>query len=152
MSVATSLRRQVRSSRRSALGVTLVELMIAVAIVGILAAIAYPSYQAQVRRGNRLDGKTELMEAAQELEKCYTRYGAYNNVACVAFTQTTAGRLSEKGKYRISFQDGTVARDTYTMQAVLDPARGVDPECGILTLDQTGQRGSSGTETVARCW
>jgi type IV pilus assembly protein PilE len=141
-------------SRRAASGVTLVELMIAVAIVGILTAIAYPSYQAQVRRGNRTDGKAELLEAAQELEKCFTRFGRYLFTTageCVAFDRTTAGRLSEQGKYLISFQ-GVPTATTYTLQAVLQPGRGLDPECGTLTLDQTGLRGENGTDTVDRCW
>jgi len=151
MSVGTS--RSIRSSRRSALGVTLIELMIAVAIVGILAAIAYPSYQAQVRRGNRTDAKAELFEAAQELEKCYTRFGAYNNAGCVSFNTTNGGnRLSEKGKYRITFVAASATPTTYTLQAALEPGRGVDPECLTLTLDQTGLRGNTGTGTPATCW
>jgi type IV pilus assembly protein PilE len=143
-------------SHRAASGVTLVELLIAVAIVGILTAIAYPSYQAQVRRGNRMDGKAELMEASQELEKCFTRFGRYLPTAagnCVAYDQLSAagGRLSEKGKYQVSFS-GAVTSTTYTLQAVLDPARGVDPECGTLTLDQTGLRGRTGSAPVQSCW
>ncbi|MDY6945515.1 MAG: type IV pilin protein [Pseudomonadota bacterium] len=151
MVVGTS--RSIGRSRRGQLGVTLVELMIAVAIVGILAAIAYPSYQASVRRGNRTDGKAELMQAAQELEKCFTRFGAYNDAGCASFAETNTGnRLSEQGKYRITFVAGSVTPMTFTLQAALEPGRGLDPECGTLTLDQTGLRGRSGTDPVARCW
>jgi type IV pilus assembly protein PilE len=140
------------TSRRAARGVTLIELMIAVAIVGILAAIAYPSYQAQVRRGTRTDGKAELLEAAQELEKCYTRYGAYNNAQCASYNQINAatGRLSERGRYRVTFQ--AVAANTYVLQATLEPGRPADPECGVFTLDQSSQRGSNGTLPLDRCW
>lgn len=148
----------IQTTRKTSAGVTLVELLIAVAIVGILAAIAYPSYQAQVRRGNRTDAKAELLEAAQELEKCYTRFGAYNNGGCVAFTTTNTGRLSEKGKYRITFL-GAVAPNTYRMQAVLQPGRGTDPECQVFTLDESGQRGvrNGGADVtdaaqIQRCW
>jgi type IV pilus assembly protein PilE len=140
-------------SRNNSAGVTLVELLIAVAIIGILAAIAYPSYQAQVRRGNRMDAKAELMEAAQELEKCYTRYGSYNNAACNSYNTTLGGaRLSEKGKYRITFVEGSVAANTYTMQAALEPGQGIDPECGVLTLDQSGQRDRDGNAPMNQCW
>ena len=142
-------------SRRSSRGVTLVELMIAVAIVGILAAIAYPSYQAQVRRGNRTDGKTELMEASQELEKCFTRFGRYRQAAagqCIAYDNiaTAPGRASETGRYLITF--GGVTDTTYTMVATLQPGRGTDPECLTLTLTQDGTRGNTGTGTAATCW
>lgn len=142
--------------RRHARGVTLIELMIAVAIVGILAAIAYPSYQAQVRRGNRTDAKAELMEVAQELEKCFTRLGRYQPTAagqCVAYDNIVAGnRTSEAGKYLLSFVPGSVSATTYTLQAVLQEGRGNDPECLTLRLDQTGLRGSTGTAEAATCW
>ena len=152
----------VGTSRRAALGVTLIELMIAVAIVGILAAIAYPSYQAQVRRGNRTDGKAELIEASQELEKCFTRFGAYNNAGCVSFALTNSGnRRSENRKYAVTFFPGSVTATTYQLQAVLQPGRGTDTDCNTLTLDQTGGQGainSTGTAltpaamAAARCW
>lgn len=139
--------------RAQSAGMTLVELLIAVAIVGILAAIAYPSYQAQVRRGNRTDGKAELMEAAQELEKCYTRYGAYNNAACTSFNVTAGGnRLSEKGKYRITFQAVQDPANQYTLAATLEPGRGQDTDCGVLTIDQSGLRSQSVTAPVQQCW
>ena len=140
---------------RSARGVTLIELMIAVAIVGILAAVAYPSYQAQVRRGNRTEAKAELMEATQELEKCYTRYGRYLPTAaglCVAYDGIAAGnRMSENRKYTISFV-GNPTTTTYTLQATLVANGGNDPECGALRLDQTGRRTQTGPGPTGRCW
>ena len=140
-------------SRTHSAGVSLVELLIAVAIVGILAAIAYPSYQAQVRRGARTDAKAELMEAAQELEKCFTRYGAYNNGACNAFNRiNTNNRVSEGGKYRITFQNVADPANRYVMQAALTFGQPPDPECGILTLDESGLRNRLGTAPMNRCW
>jgi type IV pilus assembly protein PilE len=145
--------------RRKQSGVTLVELMISVGIIGILAAIAYPSYQAQVRRGNRTDAKAELMEAAQEMEKCFTRFGRYLPTAagqCVAFDDINdaSGRPSEKGKYVVTF-DGTQppTDTTYRLIATRVAGSGPDPECGNFTLDQTGLRGVvGGTDTAQRCW
>ncbi len=140
-------------SRTQSAGMTLVELLIAVAIVGILAAIAYPSYQAQVRRSARTDAKAELLEAAQDLEKCFTRYGAYNSPNCNAYTRiNTNNRLSENGKYRITFQNVQDPAIEYTMQASLVFGQPPDPECGFLTLDQSGQRNSSGNAPMNRCW
>src|SRR5690349_3565941 len=62
-------------------GFTLVELMIVVLIVGILAAIAVPSYRAYVLRVNRADAKIGLTSLAQQLERCYTRQNRYRNPA-----------------------------------------------------------------------
>lgn len=143
--------------RRKQSGVTLVELLIAVGIVGILAAIAYPSYQSQVRRGNRVDAKAELMEASQELEKCFTRFGRYLPTGvgqCRAYDQLVAagGRMSEKGKYQLSFVRA-VTVDAYELQAVKLPNTGPDPECLTLRLDQTGRRDYTGTApNVQTCW
>ncbi|MGY6555634.1 MAG: type IV pilin protein, partial [Wenzhouxiangella sp.] len=84
-------------SARGAAGFTLIEVMIVVVIIAILAAIAIPSYTNYVVRGNMAEGTTLLMNTAQALERCYTRFSAYDNAACgVTFPQ-----LSENGWYSV---------------------------------------------------
>ena len=84
-------------------GVTLMELMTVVAIISILAAIAYPSYRAQVRRSNRTEARVALEQTAGALEKCYTRYMAYDDTAnCPAPTSSTGALQYTEGPYRIS--------------------------------------------------
>lgn len=138
--------------RRGQLGLSLIELMIAVAIVAILAAIAYPNYRQYTLRSNRTEAKVELMEIAQELEKCYTRFGRYNHPDCATFGQLDDGgtRASEGGRYLISLNVANTGRDIYELQAIPQAGQAVD-SCGTLTLNETGARGFTGT-TGSQCW
>ena len=138
----------VTSTLRRVAGFTLIELMIAVAIVAILAAIAYPSYEEQMRKGRRAEGKAALNEVSQRLERCFTRFNAYNAAGCTGVASMT----SESGWYQVSASAMTAT--TYTLQAV--PQRGQatsDTRCGTLTLTHVGARGQSGTPPEGyRCW
>lgn len=130
-------------------GFTLLELMIVVAVVAILAAIAFPSYTQYVTRTNRAEGRAVLLNTAQALERCYTRFSAYNDAACtVAFPIN-----SETGVYSMPEANQTIAAATFTIQAVPQGAQATrDTRCGTLSLTHTGVRGISGTGTVADCW
>lgn len=127
-------------------GFTLIELLVAVAILGIIMAVAIPSYNNYVTRSNRAEGKAAIMQAAQALERCFTRYNAYNSADCnLSFPID-----SENDWYEI-----TVNRDaaTYTLTATPQAAQASrDSECANLTLTHTGQRGISGSGTVKDCW
>ena len=140
--------RKIMKSNRRTSGVTLIELMIVVVIVAILAAIAYPSYRQYAIRANRTEAKVALMQVAQGLEKCFTRYHEYNNAACPGTTFTTP-----KGHYAIApAAADPVASATYTLEATPQGGQADDSQCGTLSLDERGQRLESGTGTVADCW
>lgn len=128
-------------------GVTLVELMTVVAIIGILSAIAYPSYRQYVIRGGRSEAKALLMQQAQALEKCFTRYGVYNDVAnCAAATQVLN---SQNGKYQVA---AVTAAGTFVLTATPQAAQIDDTDCGSFTLNETNQRGVTGPRGIAACW
>lgn len=128
-------------------GVTLLELVVTVAVVGILAAIAYPAYRDQMMRTRRADGKAALVNAAAILERCYTRFGVYNNAAC----EDPLGP-SPDGHYVISAVGGLQAQ-SYTLAATPQGSQAGDATCGVLRLTSTNVQGSQDTDSDPNgCW
>jgi type IV pilus assembly protein PilE len=137
---------------RATRGFTLLELMVVVIIMSLLAGIGYPSYRQQVIRGNRSEAKASLMQAAQGLEKCFTRFGAYNNGGCAIATNLTPPNSivsSGDGLYRVS---GEIDGASFTLRAVPQQGQASDVACGTFTLTQSGQRGVEGASGAQICW
>jgi len=159
--------------RRYVFGVTLLELLIVVVLVGVLAAIAVPSYSAYVVRGQRTAAKTALMQAAQFLERNYTSNGCYK-YGTPATCQTPAGAAlalpssnapTDGGAFTYAIGVAFPTDQSYTLTATPCGAGGTcpsgsngsftDPDCGALTLDNTGGKtanGTLGTDPAAPCW
>lgn len=128
-------------------GFSLIELMIAVAIVGILAAIALPSYQNSVRKSRRADAKAALTETAQRLERCLTQYGTYDNGNCTV----PAKFDSAEGYYTVATN---IARMNYTLTATAQAAQLSDQACRSYTLDHRGAKTAVDANGAAAtgCW
>ncbi len=133
-------------------GFTLIELMIVVAVVGILAAIGYPAYQEQVLRGRRAEAKAMLAEAQSRQE----RYTFSNTDYAGALTDLGYGKgtvASENGYYELSVARRVAGKNaTYILKATPSKAN-PEAKCNILTLDDLGVKDvESATLTAAQCW
>lgn len=130
-------------------GFTLIELMIAVSILAVVMGIAIPSYNQWVIETGRADGKAQLFQVAQQLERCFTRFSSYSDAACGV--QDGATILSEKGKFQITVESDAT---TFTLTAAPQGGQEKDDECKGYTLTSTGERGiADGSEgTVDDCW
>ncbi len=130
-------------------GFTLIELMVVVAIVGILAAIALPSYTEYIKRGDRASARSALLEAQQFMERYYAANSRYSAAADGTGAPPLPARLlAVSPKYVLSVS--AVGVNSYTLKA--DPLA-TSEACGDLTLTNTGVKGRSGTgPTVEECW
>ena len=144
-------------------GFTLIEMMITVALIGILTAVALPSYREYVLRGQRADAKTALMKASQWLERAATASGSYPAESSFP----AALELSEGKKYDICYKQlkitSTAALGTAYLLTASPKSPATDSVCGRLTLSQDGNRGVNATaacnnrgtltgDIVQTCW
>lgn len=130
-------------------GFTLIEMMITVAILGVLAAIALPSYNAYTIRAKRAEGKATANIIVQQLERCYSQFGSYNNAGCAA--AFAPALISEQQNYSVTV---ATAATTFTVSAApIGTQLAKDTECGTLSITQTGAKGESGdAPDAATCW
>ena len=119
-------------------GFSLIELMIAVVIVGILAAIAIPMYSDYVTRSRRADGQATLMQVAQELERCYTQFSKYNDNSCSVINGGVVSETSDQGFYVVTANK--LDESAFTLTATPQNEQADDTDCGELKLTHLGNQ------------
>lgn len=118
-------------------GFSLLELMVAIAIIGILAGVAYPAYQQYVLKSNRSEAIQALTTAAASLERQFTDTNSYTGLAV---PDTTSG-----GHFTLSAQ---VTATSYTLTAQATGSQTKDTSCTTFSINQAGVKTATSTE----CW
>lgn len=141
-------------------GFTLIELMIVVAIIGIIASIAYPSYRNHIASARRTDGQAALMDLASRMERFYSEQQSYLNATVGSgntATDVISSKTSPQGWYNLSISAQTAS--SYTLQAIPQSSQATaDTLCQTLTLNNLGAKGmiagpaGAPTGQVTDCW
>ena len=128
----------------------MIELMIAVAIVAILAAIAVPAYDGAVRKAKRGQVKADMAELAQRAERFHTVNNTYVGFwATVPTSQRVSPRTGGTVSYTLTQAE---AANTFTITATPEGGQVKDTLCGRLSINQAGQKTRSGTGALSDCW
>lgn len=129
-------------------GFTLIELVVVVAIVAILAAIALPSYQEHMRKTRRAQGKADMLELTQRLERVYTTDRSYAAAAAIC-----GGTVNSPSTGTAYYQLATECdASTFTITATPLGSQAND-KCGTLTIDQLGTKTPNvGADGATVCW
>ena len=137
---------QLKSRRQ---GFTLIEVMIVVVVVAILSAIALPNYTEYVRRSRRAEAQTQILQAAQFLERRYTTTGNYGTALPTDLAQSPP---SGTAMYTIALATNAPTNTTFTLTATPGTSMAGD-KCGNFVLASTGAKSvTSATVAADQCW
>ena len=137
-------------------GFTLIEVMVVVAILGILSAIALPSYRSYLAKAKRADARTQLLLAAQFMQRFYAANDQYkfdragNNI-----TTEMPANLQQSPADSTAVYTLTITPTTTTFLLTMTPVAGgvmAADGCGNYTLTNTGVKGVTGTLSRDECW
>ncbi len=140
-------------------GVTLLELIVVMIIVGVLAAIAIPTYRTYVMRSQRADAKEALLALATQQEKFYLQCNTYadtiGGAPSCAGTGTLQGAAASQNGWYTLVTNGDAVSYTATATAAVGGSQLQDTECRTFTVTDRGIRtaqNEGGTDSTAECW
>lgn len=154
---------------RNANGFTLIELMVAVLIAGILTVIALPSYTGYMQRAHRAEARNALLALAQRMEQNYTITASYAKTqdgtdiddSTITAWGMDSSPSSGAARYQLSFRVDSVTATTFTVQAVPAGTQTNDT-CGTLALNERNLKAANGNDpngsgvarsaTTRECW
>ncbi len=141
--------------RVAARGFTLIELMITMTIIAILSMLAFPSYEAQIRRGRRIDAKSALLDVAARQERYFSMNNRYTATAQDLGYAKFPMPIGPGGRSHYSLQV-TLSNGEYSAIATPTGAQTKDNECYSFTIDSSGVRGninaSGASLASSKCW
>ncbi len=135
-----------RNRKASGAGFTLIELMMVLAVIGLITAIAYPSYTNSVRKSRRAEGQALVMDAANRQERRFadTTPNAYaTNMTNLGYAANPA--ISENQFYSLS----ATTTNGFTLTATAINTQATDTECATMSINALGQKTSTGG---GDCW
>lgn len=136
---------------KSQSGFTLIEIMIVIAIIGIVAAIAVPSYSGYVINANRTDAMKFLTEVAGEQQRYFSSNNVYASKMSELGYGTADTATSPEGYYTISISTPTTTSYMLSATPVTGARQAKDDECSVFTIDFTGAKQNTGG-TNTNCW
>jgi type IV pilus assembly protein PilE len=142
-------------------GFTLIELMITVVVIAILAAVALPAFNSQIRKSRRTEARNALLDLSGRAERLYSANNSYLNSTTLQLNPADLGYQQITAFPFTSFGGGyyTVSRaataTTYTFTATAIGVQAADTQCATYTVDNTGKQAaadSAGTDQTPTCW
>ncbi len=128
-------------------GVTLIELMIVVAILGILAAVAYPGYLQYAAKSKRIEAKTALLKIAMLQERFYLQNNRYTTDMTKLGFGVPTNAMTNSGTYVVRVtMNGT---NEFSASAAYQKSNAELGKCATFTIDSRGDKGSA---PYADCW